>query len=75
MNNKPNVTREEFEKSATDQLKTVIARARQIRESLRLLEQDVAAKEKKIRNYQNAFKEIETELVKTQAILYAGGTT
>jgi len=72
---KPNLTREEFEKSATDQLKIVVAKAKQIRESIRLLEQDVITKEKKIKNYQNALEEFRQELVKTQAILYAGGTT
>jgi len=69
------LTREEFENSATQKLQKVVAKSKQIREHLRKLEQEITDKEEKIRGYQKAFSELETQLIKIQAILYAKGTT
>lgn len=70
-----NLTREEFEDSATQKLQKVVDKSKQIREHLRKLEKDITDKEEKIRGYQNAFSELEKKLIKIQAILYAKGTT
>jgi predicted transcriptional regulator len=75
INKQSNLTREEFEESATQKLKKVIAKSKKIREHLRKLEKDVINKEEKIRNYQNIFSELEKQLVKIQTMLYAKGTT
>jgi septal ring factor EnvC (AmiA/AmiB activator) len=69
------LTREEFEESSSQKLNSVVTRAKQIRDEIRLLESVVNSQEEKIKNYQNTFAELEKELVKVQAKLYAGGTT
>ena len=74
-NKQLNLSREEFEDNATKTLKQVIIKSKKIREHLRKLEKDIADKETKIQNYQNTFSEMENQLVKIQAILYAKGTT
>jgi uncharacterized protein YlxW (UPF0749 family) len=75
MKKHPQITREEFENSATKKLQKVVTKAKKIREHLRKLEKDVADKETKIKDYQNTFSEMENQLVKIQAILYAKGST
>lgn len=69
------MTREEFEDSATKTLQKVVTKSKRIREHLRKVEKDITDKETKIRDYQNTFSELETKLVKIQAVLYAKGTT
>jgi septal ring factor EnvC (AmiA/AmiB activator) len=72
---KPNkLTREEFEQSASLEIGKAVDKAKQIRDNVRLLEKVIADKEEKIRNYQNTLTEMQKELVKVQAKLYAGGT-
>ena len=67
-------TREEFEESAKKEIDEVVKHAKEIRESLRKLEKEISDKETKIRNYQNTLSELQQELVKVQAMLYAKGT-
>ena len=69
------LTREEFEQSATLKLQKIVAESKQIRNHLRQLELDIADKQDKIRGYQDAFSDLEKQLVKIQAIIYAKGTT
>lgn len=75
MKKQPEMTREEFEDSATQKLQKVVDKSKKIREHLRKLEKDIADKETKIQDYQKTFSEMENQLVKIQAILYAKGTT
>ena len=73
---KPKIqSREEFEKSASQELEKVIDKAKQIRNEARLLEKVIADKEEKIQNYQNTLAELGKELVNIQIKLYADGTT
>ncbi len=67
-------SREEFEETARAELQQVVEKAKQLRNSLRLLEEDISKKEKKINNYQNIFQQLQAQLVKIQAIIYASGT-
>jgi len=73
---KPKIqSREEFEKSASQELEKVIDKAKQIRNEARSLEKVIADKEEKIQNYQNTLAELGKELVNIQIKLYADGTT
>ncbi|HLD92113.1 MAG TPA: hypothetical protein VI795_01815 [Patescibacteria group bacterium] len=67
--------REEFEESATESLKAEVDKARQTRDKIRLLEDNIIKKEENIRNYKATFEELTKELVIIQAKMYAGGTT
>lgn len=73
MNNKYQ-TREEFEESAALDINKVIIKAKEIRNKLRQLEAEVTTKEEEIRNMQATLSELNMELVKIQAKMYAGGT-
>lgn len=68
------MNREEFEQSAIKKLKIAIAQTRKIRELARLLEKEIAAKEAKIKGYENVFSQLNKQLVNIQAKLYAGGS-
>lgn len=68
-------SREEFEEVATKSLNSVVDKARQIRDKVRLLENDIIKKEEKIRNYQTTFDGLTKKLVIIQAKMYAGGTS
>ena len=73
---KPKIqSREEFEKSASQELEKVIDKAKQIRNEARSLEKVIADKEEKIQNYQNTLAELGKELGNIQIKLYADGTT
>lgn len=74
MNINTSSNREEFEESARAELKKVIEKARKLRNNLRLLEDEVSKKKEKINNYQKVLQELQEQLVKIQAIIYANGT-
>lgn len=71
---KTKLTREEFEKACTQELQQAVDQAKQIREKLRQLEEDISGKQAKIRNYEQKFTDLQTQLVKIQAIIYSKGT-
>lgn len=74
MPNISTLTREEFEETTTIELKNSVAKAKEVRGSLRLLEAEINTKEKAITNYQKILSDLYQQLVKIQSILYAGGT-
>ncbi len=67
--------REEFEQTATQTLKKTVTKSKHIRDTLRKLEKKIVEKEEKIRNYQDTFQEMQTQLIKIQSEVYAKGTT
>lgn len=68
-------SREEFEESARTELQLAVEKARQLRKDLNSLKEDISHKEEKIKKFQSIFQELQQELVKIQAMLYANGTT
>lgn len=68
------LTRLEFEDMATLKLQKAVDKAKKIRLLLRQLEQDIALKETKIRDYQQIYTDLQNQLVKIQAIIYSKGT-
>ena len=67
--------RDEFEQTAIQILEKAVSKSKLIRDTLRKLEKEVAEKEEKIRNYQDTFQEMQTQLIKIQSEVYAKGTT
>lgn len=75
MNDKIQLTREEFERSISQELTAAIQAAKQMRDKIRLLEKVIDDKESKIKDYRNIFAELEKEIIEIQSKLFAGGTS
>lgn len=71
MTKKTSLTREEFEGNAKKQLEAAVSTAKKIRDQARLLETEIAAKELKVRDYQNDFSDLQQQLAKIQIELYS----
>lgn len=67
--------REEFEQSSAKKIKSVVSKAKEIRNQAKTLENTISDKNEIIRNYQNILENLGQELVKIQVKLYADGTT
>lgn len=67
--------REGFEQTATQTLKKAVTKSKHIRDTLKKLEKEIVKKEEKIRNYQDSFQEMQTQLIKIQSEVYAKSTT
>lgn len=72
--NKKYLTREEFEETSSDEIKKAVLEAKKIRESLRNIEKKINEKEEGVKKYQDAFQNLQNELVKIQTVIYSGGT-